>query len=106
LYFILSDLDPLFYLILTLSPLNLVAQAFVGYRDFGGQAGDWTGPGGHFRVHDFVDKSRAGELRDYLAQIKDGGGGDAEDVTGALAVRCCRAFSRHKDSSLFFCFFF
>lgn len=59
-------------------------QAFVGYRDFGHEAGDWTGPEGHFMIQDFVDASSFDAMKSTLGCVYSGGGGDCEDVTGAL----------------------
>ncbi|KAL4425302.1 hypothetical protein ABPG75_009318 [Micractinium tetrahymenae] len=53
--------------------------AFVGYRDFGGEAGD-----AHFVVHDFVDKSSFSSLQMTVQPVRACGGGNCEDVTGAL----------------------
>ena len=56
-------------------------QAFVGYRDYGHEAGD-----GQYVVHDFVDSSESYRLRSLLATVRACGGHNAEDVAGGLKV--------------------
>lgn len=57
-------------------------QAFVGYRDWGIEAGD-----GQYVVQDFVDSSEAYRLHSLLTMVRACGGGNAEDVAGGLKVR-------------------
>ncbi|EFN51874.1 hypothetical protein CHLNCDRAFT_139790 [Chlorella variabilis] len=68
----------------TIHPDAITRLAFVGYRDFGAEAGD-----GQHVVHDFVDKDSFRQdltcaLHSTIYAVNANGGGNAEDVTGAL----------------------
>ncbi|GAB4815216.1 hypothetical protein N2152v2_002262 [Parachlorella kessleri] len=69
--------------ILNIAPLKypgaITRMAFVGYRDFGHEAGD-----AQHVVVDFVDKGQVGSLLSTIRYLRASGGGDAEDVTGML----------------------
>jgi hypothetical protein len=62
-------------------PALVWLQAFVGYRDYGIEAGDLQ-----LVVHDFVDHSQMHQLKHLLAGVRACGGGNAEDVAGGLQV--------------------
>ncbi|KAL4439708.1 hypothetical protein ABPG75_002709 [Micractinium tetrahymenae] len=55
--------------------------SFVGYRDFPPESSNDCP---HFTVVDFVEKNNFRDLEMVIMGMRAGGGGDAEDVTGAL----------------------
>ncbi|PRW20254.1 MHCK EF2 kinase domain [Chlorella sorokiniana] len=85
-----SKAREIFDLAPSMHPDAIVRLAFVGYRDYGAEAGD-----GQHVVVDFVDKSRFSTLQGTLSAIRACGGGNAEDVTGALKDAPCHGNRYH-----------